>query len=83
MPELFDGNASSGPGSSDPTRRSTGGRIDPGPEHWLILKELIEETGAAANLTTNAHLAALAVENGAKLLSFDTFFKRFKVIRLG
>lgn len=59
-------------------------QLDPGSEHWLILKELIEEAGTAANLTTDAHLAALAIENGAKLLSFDTdfqCFQRLKIIR--
>lgn len=55
--------------------------LEPGPEHWRILKELIEETGTAANLTTDAHLSALAIENGAKLVSFDTDFQRFRRLK--
>jgi len=53
-------------------------RLEPGPDHWLVLKDLIEESGTAANLTTDAHLAALAIENGAKLVSFDRDFQRFQ-----
>lgn len=33
--------------------------------------------GTAANLTTDAHLAALAIEHGATLASFDRDFERF------
>jgi len=55
--------------------------LQPGPEHWRVLKELLEESGTAANLTTDAHLAALAIENGAKLISFDTDFARFKRLK--
>lgn len=51
--------------------------LHPGKEHWRILKELLGEAGTAANLTTDSHLAALALENGATLVSFDTDFLRF------
>lgn len=51
--------------------------LNPGREHWPILQDLIQETGTAANLLTDTHLAALALENGATLVSFDTDFKRF------
>jgi hypothetical protein len=33
--------------------------------------------GTAGNLTTDAHLAALAIEHGATLVSFDRDFNRF------
>jgi len=56
--------------------------LEPGREHWRILKELIEESGTAGNLTTDSHLAALAIENGAKLVSFDNDFKRFKHLKV-
>jgi len=56
--------------------------LQPGREHRILLKELIEESGTAGNLTTDAHLAALAIENGAKLVSFDTDFKRFKRLKV-
>jgi toxin-antitoxin system PIN domain toxin len=55
--------------------------LQPGREHWPLLKALLAETGTAANLTTDAHLAALAIENGAQLASFDADFQRFKRLR--
>lgn len=55
--------------------------LAPGEEHWRILKALLAETGTAGNLTTDAHLAALAIENGATLYSTDTDFQRFPRLR--
>ena len=37
--------------------------------------------GTAGNLTTDAHLAALAIEHGAELCSTDADFARFKLLR--
>lgn len=51
--------------------------ISPGPGHWRILQQLITLSGAGGNLTTDAHLAALAIEQGATLYSTDNDFKRF------
>ncbi len=51
--------------------------IAPGGRHLEILKELLLPIGTAANLTSDAHLAALAIEHGATLYSFDTDFIRF------
>ncbi|MFH1922834.1 MAG: type II toxin-antitoxin system VapC family toxin [Planctomycetota bacterium] len=50
-------------------------------EHWRILRELIEETGTAGNLTTDAHLAALAISRGATLVSCDADFGRYRHLR--
>jgi hypothetical protein len=50
-------------------------------EHWDILRSLLTHAGAAGNLTTDAHLAALAVSHGAVLVSCDTDFGRFKELR--
>ena len=36
----------------------------------------------SANLTTDAHLAALAVEHGATLATFDGDFHRFNGLKL-
>lgn len=55
--------------------------LAPGDEHWHILKSLLAESGTAGNLTTDAHLAALAIENGATLYSSDTDFQRFSRLR--
>ena len=55
--------------------------VQPGPDHWRILCELFGDLGTGANLTTDAHLAALAIEHGARLYSTDNDFSRFKGLR--
>jgi predicted nucleic acid-binding protein len=50
-------------------------------EHWDVLRSLIEEAGTAGNLTSDAHLAALAIGHGAVLVSFDADFGRWKGLR--
>jgi predicted nucleic acid-binding protein len=52
--------------------------LAPGDEHWRILRSLLTESGTAGNLTTDAHLAALAIEHGAELCSTDGDFARFR-----
>ena len=53
----------------------------PGARHVSLLRGLLQETGTAGNLTTDAHLAALALEHGADVVSFDRDFGRFAGIR--
>ncbi len=53
----------------------------PGPRHWIVLRRLIEEGGTAANLTSDAHLAALAIEHNCLLCSTDSDFRRFAGLR--
>jgi toxin-antitoxin system PIN domain toxin len=48
-----------------------------GPTHWRILRGLVGATGTAGNLTSDAHLAAIAIEHGATLCSRDRDFLRF------
>ncbi|HET7038394.1 MAG TPA: type II toxin-antitoxin system VapC family toxin [Gemmatimonadales bacterium] len=55
--------------------------LAPGEGHWSILRELLAESGTAGNLTTDAHLAALALEHGAELCSTDADFARFRRLR--
>ena len=55
--------------------------IVPGERHWNILKELLMPLGTAANLTSDAHLAAIAIEHGARLYSTDNDFSRFLKLR--
>lgn len=55
--------------------------VTPGEQHWVTLRALLSESGAAGNLTTDAHLAALAIEHGAELESSDTDFARFRGLR--
>jgi uncharacterized protein len=56
--------------------------LDPGRRHLGICRELLEASGTAGNLTTDAHLAALAIEHGATLASFDGDFHRFAGLKL-
>jgi hypothetical protein len=49
--------------------------------HWEILRSLVSESGTAGNLTTDAHLAALAIGHAAVLVSCDSDFGRFKGLR--
>lgn len=51
--------------------------VDPGPRHRTILRGLLAAIGTGGNLTSDAHLAALALENRAELCSFDQDFLRF------
>jgi toxin-antitoxin system PIN domain toxin len=44
---------------------------------WRILRRLLTETGTSGNLTTDAHLAALAIAHGATLISCDCDFARY------
>jgi toxin-antitoxin system PIN domain toxin len=51
--------------------------VHPGPKHFSILRELLMAVGTGGSLTSGAHLAALAIENGAELCSSDYDFGRF------
>jgi hypothetical protein len=55
--------------------------VTPGPRHWEILHGLLLGAQARANLVPDAHLAALAIEHGAELLSNDRDFMRFSKLR--
>jgi toxin-antitoxin system PIN domain toxin len=55
--------------------------LDPGARHAEILFGFLESLGTAGNLTTDAHLAALAVEHQAELHSTDADFARFRGLR--
>jgi toxin-antitoxin system PIN domain toxin len=55
--------------------------LTPGESHAEILFGLLENLGTAGNLTTDAHLAALAIEYQAELASTDTDFERFPGLR--
>jgi len=49
--------------------------------HWEILRRLLEQSQAVGNLVSDAHLAALAIENGCELYSTDADFARFRGLR--
>ncbi|MGH9295407.1 MAG: PIN domain-containing protein, partial [Acidimicrobiales bacterium] len=42
-----------------------------------VLDRLVAETGTGGNLTNDAHLAALALQHKADIVSFDNDFGRF------
>lgn len=56
--------------------------IQPGPQHQDLLFDLLEKAGTCANLTTDAHLAALAIEYQAVLCTSDADFARFSGLRV-
>ncbi|WP_375782564.1 type II toxin-antitoxin system VapC family toxin [Silvibacterium bohemicum] len=55
--------------------------LQPGPQHARLLRALLIDAGTGGDLTSDAHLAALAVEHGAELCSLDRDFARFPGLR--
>jgi uncharacterized protein len=55
--------------------------VQPTDRHSQLLRELLAPLGTAGNLTSDAHLAALAIEHGAELCSADADFTRFPRVR--
>ncbi len=55
--------------------------VHPTDRHAAVLRELLTPLGTAGNLTSDAHLAALAIEHGALLCSCDSDFSRFSGLR--
>ena len=55
--------------------------LRPGDRHWSIFSALCEHVGAKGNLVADAYHAALAMENGATLITTDRDFSRFPGLR--
>lgn len=55
--------------------------VSPGERHWDVLKQITTPVGLAGNLTSDAHLAAIAIEHGATLYSADRDFGRFESLK--
>jgi len=55
--------------------------VTPGPRHLEILAEIMASARASGRLTTDAHLAALAIETQSELHSNDVDFTRFTGLR--
>lgn len=51
--------------------------LPPGEAHWGILRGLLRAAGTAGNLSSDAHLAAIAIAHNATLASADHDFRRF------
>jgi toxin-antitoxin system PIN domain toxin len=56
--------------------------LNPTERHGALLARLLVGAGSAGNLTTDAHLAAIAIEHGAMLGTYDRDFDRFPGLRL-
>jgi len=55
--------------------------VHPTNRHPAVLRDLLDAVGTAGNRTSDAHLAALAIEHGATLCSRDEDFGRFPGLR--
>jgi uncharacterized protein len=55
--------------------------VQPTVRHLELLRGLVRTTGVAANLINDAHLAALALEYDATVVSYDRDFARFAGLR--
>jgi len=53
---------------------------NPGTRHLSLWRELLHNAGIGGNLVNDAHLAALALENNATVVTFDTDFARFPAV---
>ncbi len=53
----------------------------PGEHHLRVLRDLLAPLGTGGNWTSDAHLAALAIEHGAELCSCDPEFSGFAGLR--
>ena len=55
--------------------------VSPGGQHWESLQEDLRDVGTAGNLTTDAHLAAVAAEFGLVVHTNDPDFGRFPAVK--
>jgi hypothetical protein len=55
--------------------------VHPSAQHEGLLRRLLVAAGVGGPFVSDAHLAALAIEHGATLMSFDRDFARFSGLR--
>ena len=55
--------------------------LNPGAEHLRLFRRALNAAGVGANLVTDAHVAALAMEHQAEVHSNDADFGRFPGLR--
>lgn len=53
--------------------------VAPTARHVDILTRMIDQVGTGGNLVNDAHLAALAAEHRASIVSYDNDFRRFGI----
>ncbi len=56
-------------------------QVNPTARHAEILRGTLVQVGTGANLVNDAHLAALALEHRAGIVSYDSDFGRFDGVR--
>jgi len=54
----------------------------PGDQHFNIFRQLVNETGISGARLSDAHIAALAIEHGATVVSKDRDFRAFDGVKL-
>ena len=57
--------------------------VEPGARHLDALEGLLAAAGSGGNLVSDAHLAAIAIEQRAEIVTFDADFARFAEVRCG
>ena len=55
--------------------------VRPTERHWTVFQQMLTDGQAIANLVTDAHLAAIAIEHGCELASTDSDFARFPKLK--
>ena len=55
--------------------------IRPTDRHWAVFQQMLVTGKATANLVTDAHIAAIAIEHGCMLASTDSDFARFPKLK--
>ena len=55
--------------------------IRPTEQHWATFQQMLNDGQAVANLVTDAHIAALALEHGCTVASTDADFARFPKLK--
>lgn len=55
--------------------------VEPTARHIDVLAGLLDAVGTGGNLVSDAHLAALALEHGGVVVTYDNDFARFEGVR--
>lgn len=66
---------------SDWLAQPTSVLLEPTAQHSQVLRGLLGSSGTGGNLTSDAHLAALAIEHRGAIVSYDSDFGRFPGVR--
>jgi toxin-antitoxin system PIN domain toxin len=53
--------------------------VEPTMRHFLLLRGMLRSVGTAGNLVSDAHLAVIAIEHSAEVVTFDADLSRFDV----